>query len=360
MSKKLRVAVVFGGVSSEYEVSLQSAASVIRNLPRDKFEVVCIGITKSGRWLFYPGNPDEIVDGTWHNNSDCCSAVISPDRTHNGILKVMDDNATSLLKIDCVFPVLHGKNGEDGTIQGLLQLSGIPFVGCDTLSSAVCMDKDITHSVLELNGIKNAKWDRVTKSQLPELDEICKNLINKLGLPMFVKPANAGSSVGISKATDYDSLRDSIKLAFTHDSKVVVEETINGREIECAVLGNDEPKAAVLGEIISCNEFYDYEAKYIASSTLKIPADLDNETADRIKETAIAGYKALGCGGMARVDFFVTENNEIYLNETNTIPGFTAISMYSKMWGAAGLPYGDLLEKLVMLAIDKQQNTITN
>lgn len=357
MSKKLRVAVIFGGVSSEYEVSLRSAESVIKNIPQDRFETVCIGITKSGRWLYYPGPVEYIANGEWKNNSDCCSAIISPDRTHGGILKVMEDSSVSLLKIDCVFPVLHGKNGEDGTIQGLFQLAGIPFVGCDTLSSAVCMDKAMTHTILDINGIKNAGWDYMTKSQLPQLDEMCEKFIRKLGLPIFVKPANAGSSVGITKANDYASLRDGIKLGFTHDSKVVVEEMITGKEVECAVLGNDNPEVPVLGQIISCNEFYDYEAKYISDSDLRIPADLDEITARRVQEIAIKGYKVLGCSGMARVDFFVTEQNEIYLNEPNTLPGFTSISMYPKMWEASGLPYSELLAKLITLAIDKQQTT---
>ena len=320
---KLRVAVIFGGVSSEYEVSLVSATSVIKNMPKDKFEIICIGITKSGRWLYYPGDVELIATGEWKEHPDCASAIISPDRTHGGILKILEDGSTSLLRIDCVFPVLHGRNGEDGTIQGLLKLAGIPFVGCDTLSSALCMDKAMTHTVLDAAGIRTANWDQIQKTELPQLNEKCEQFIDKLGLPIFVKPANAGSSVGITKATDFESLREGIKFAFTHDSKVIVEEMLSGKEVECAVLGNDAPQASALGQIIPC-----------------------------VQETAVRAYQALGCSGLARVDFFVSEDGTVYLNEPNTLPGFTSISMYPKLWEYSGLPYSELLERLVTLALD--------
>ena len=349
---KLRVAVIFGGVSSEYEVSLVSATSVIKNMPKDKFEIICIGITKSGRWLYYPGDVELIATGEWKEHPDCASAIISPDRTHGGILKILEDGSTSLLRIDCVFPVLHGRNGEDGTIQGLLKLAGIPFVGCDTLSSALCMDKAMTHTVLDAAGIRTANWDQIQKTELPQLNEKCEQFVDKLGLPIFVKPANAGSSVGITKATDFESLREGIKFAFTHDSKVIVEEMLSGKEVECAVLGNDAPQASALGQIIPCNEFYDYDAKYQSDSELKIPADLDEVTTRRVQETAVRAYQALGCSGLARVDFFVSEDGTVYLNEPNTLPGFTSISMYPKLWEYSGLPYSELLERLVTLALD--------
>lgn len=350
---KLRVAVLFGGVSSEHEVSLVSASSVIKNIPKDKYEIICIGITKSGRWLYYPGDPDDIATNNWKNNPDCCSAIISPDRTHGGILKILDDGSTSLLKVDCAFPVLHGKNGEDGTIQGLFEIAGIPYVGCNHLSSAVCMDKAMTHTILDIAGIKNAKWDIITRHQLPKLDAICEKFVENLGLPIFVKPANAGSSVGITKATDFNSLREGIKLAFSHDDKVIVEETITGKEVECAVLGNEDPVASVPGQIISCNDFYDYEAKYISESKLLIPADLKPEISDQLRKMAVKAYKALSCTGLARVDFFVTDDDQIYLNEPNTMPGFTSISMYPKLWEADGLSYGALLDQLIQLAMER-------
>ena len=211
----------------------------------------------------------------------------------------------------------------------------------------------MTHTIMDNAGIKNAKWNYMLASQLPQLDEFCTRVIDQLGFPIFVKPANAGSSVGITKATDYQSLRDGIKLAFTHDKKIVVEEMIVGKEVECAVLGNETPQASIPGEIISCNDFYDYEAKYIADSKLQIPADLDEDTTNRLREIAVKAYKAWGCSGMARVDFFVTDQNEIYLNEPNTLPGFTSISMYPKMWEATGLPYGELLSQLIELAIER-------
>lgn len=352
---KLKVAVLFGGCSSEHEVSLVSATSVIENLSQSLYEVIPIGITKNGHWIYYPGPIENIASGSWSDNLDCCPAVISPDSTHKGILKLMPDGSYSLLKIDCVFPVLHGKNGEDGTIQGLLELAGIPYVGCDVLSSAACMDKSMTHIVLESAQVKCAKWERILRSELSEIDKKCDEIADSLSFPIFVKPARAGSSVGINKATDEGSLRESIILAFTHDDKVICEEAIAGKEVECAVLGNGSPSASIVGEIVPAGDFYDYDAKYINDSKLIIPADIDKSVASQIQSYATQAYKIMDCSGLARVDFFVTKYNEVYLNEINTMPGFTSISMYPKLWEKSGIPYSKLLQELIEYAVEKNQ-----
>lgn len=351
---KIKLAVLFGGVSSEHEISLVSASSVISHIPQDKYEVICIGITKKGRWLYYPGDTSGILSGNWDEHPDCVSAILSPDPMHGGFVKILSDGQVSFQRVDCVFPVLHGRNGEDGTVQGLLELSGIPYVGCDTLSSAVCMDKAITHTILDQNGIKNARWMQLHRRDISRLDEACERFEQALGYPVFVKPANAGSSVGISKAKDKAMLKDAIKLAFSHDDKVIIEEGIIGREVECAVMGNDSPIASIAGEIIPENEFYDYEAKYVLSGTkLIIPAKLSDSTMERLRAIAAKAYQALCCSGLARVDFFVTEGEEIILNEVNTLPGFTSISMFPKLFGASGVPYDTLIDTLVELAMQK-------
>ncbi len=349
---KPRVAVFFGGMSSEHDVSLQSAASVIRNIPQDKYEVICVGITKKGRWLYYPGSPDRIASGEWRKDPDCCRAILSPDPTQRGLLKLMEDGQSILLKVDVLFPVLHGKNGEDGSIQGLFRLSGIPYVGSDVLGSANCMDKEFTHIVLTHAGIPNARFEVVRHIDASRLDERCAEIGEKLGFPLFVKPANAGSSVGVNKAKTPEDLKAAVRFAFTHDRKVIVEEAIVGKEVECAVLGNEKPATSICGQIIPCNEFYDYDAKYLsAASELKIPADIPEETAKRVQETALKAYRALGCAGLARIDFFVTDDGEVILNEPNTMPGFTNISMYPKLWAASGIPYSELIDRLITLAI---------
>ncbi len=353
---KTRVCVLFGGVSSEHEISLLSASSVIQNIPADKYEIICVGITRKGRWLYYPGDVSLIANGEWESHPDCTTAVLSVDRTHKGLIKIMSDGETSVLHIDCIFPVLHGRNGEDGTIQGLFTIAGIPYVGCDTLSSAVCMDKAFTHTVLDAAGIRTAKWLSLCRSDISRLDELIPTVVEKLGFPMFVKPANAGSSVGINKANDEEQLKEAIKIAFSHDTKVVVEAAVVGKEIETSVLGYDNPCVAEPGEIVPCNEFYDYEAKYILGTTeLYIPARLTPEETQKVKETALKAYQVLGCGGLARIDFFVTPDHEVILNEPNTMPGFTAISMYPKLWENSGLSYPELLDQLISMAIERAE-----
>ncbi len=347
--------ILFGGVSSEHDISLISAKSVIENTPKDKYDIITVGITKDGRWYLYTGDVENLPEDKWLCDKDKLKpAVISPDRADHGII-VLGEKAEKI-KVDVVFPVLHGKNGEDGAVQGLLQLAGIPFVGCDMISSACCMDKVITNTLLDEAGIAQAKWLGLKEHEYKENgEEFIKKAEEYLGYPIFVKPANAGSSVGVSKAADKDSLKRAIAKAFKEDAKLVLEEGITGKEIECAVLGNEEPIASLVGEIESCNDFYDYDAKYInEASKLYIPARIEQKISDEIRETAVRAYKALGCSGLARVDFFVREgDNKVLLNEPNTIPGFTSISMYPKMFQKSGVEYPELIDRLFTLACER-------
>lgn len=347
------VLIIFGGKSSEYEVSLQSAYSVISNIPSDRYTVTLVGITKDGRWLLFEGNIEDIPTEKWLDSA-CTPAMISTDFGDNSII-VFRENGIEKIHIDACFPVLHGKNGEDGTVQGLLELSGIPYVGCDTLSSAMCMDKAVTNMTADYAQIPQAKWLGITYSDYnADKDAFVSACVEKLGLPVFIKPANAGSSVGISKAKTKEDIYTAMDVAFREDSKVVAEENIDGREIECAVLGNSQPIASVLGEIKPASEFYDYEAKYINNdSVLCIPADLPQSTADEIRAYAVKAYRALGCSGLSRVDFFVRKSDgKALFNEINTLPGFTPISMYPKMLDASGIPYSELIDRLINLALE--------
>ncbi len=354
---KIRVAVLFGGASSEHDISLKSATHIIENIPRDKYEVVCVGITKKGRWLYYPGDTAAIASGAWERDSDCTSAILSPDPIHKGLITIENGEA-SVKKIDVVFPVLHGKNGEDGTIQGLLDLAKIPYVGCGLLASAACMDKAATHTMLDYNGIRTAKWRKIGNREMNKLEDRCTEIAEELGFPLFVKPANAGSSIGVNRANNADELLDAVKVAFSHDNKVIIEECINGRELEVAVFGYDSPFASFVGEIESCKTFYDYDAKYILSgSNLFIPARIPDEKGREIQETAVKAYRAMGCKGLSRVDFFLTDEGEVILNEINTMPGFTPISMYPKLMEDLGMSPSYLVDKLIEQAIDNADRT---
>ena len=354
-SKKCRVAVLFGGVSSEHEISLLSASSIVENLSPEQYDLMTVGITKEGRWLLYTGPVSALRDGTWEQTGLTVPAFLSPDPGVHGLVALEKDGAR-VLPVDVVFPALHGKNGEDGTLQGLLQLSGIPFVGCGTLASAICMDKAVTHSLLSAANIEQAHYLWFYADRFPVAAEtIKKKIVARLNFPVFVKPANAGSSVGVSKVDAPEGLDAAIEKAAREDHKVVVEEGIDGQEVEVAVLGNRDCTASIVGEICASASFYDYEDKYInGTSQLFIPAHLEEETAQKVRETAVRAYRLLGCSGMARVDFFVTrEEHRVILNEINTLPGFTSISMYPKLWMASGLTYGDLLDRLIDLAFQK-------
>jgi D-alanine-D-alanine ligase len=352
---KLNLAVIFGGISGEHEISLKSAVNVIKAVPEDKYNVIPLGITKKGRWLFFPGSLEEIADGSWEQSRDCTPAVILPDPMYRGLLKYTEGQF-SVEKIDAVFPVMHGKTGEDGVIQGLLEMSGIPFVGCRTTASAVCMDKTITHAVLERAGIRMARYAVICRNDINNLNEFAEKVIDKLGLPLFIKPAGSGSSVGCSKANDIEEIKAAVKTAFSHDEKVICEEYIKARELECAVFGSDDSDtfASDIGEILSANEFYDFDAKYInADSKTVIPEDLiENGLSREIRETALKAYKTAGCRGLARVDFFLKEDGTYLLNEINTMPGFTEISMYPKLMEAMGIPVTELVDKLIKMAIE--------
>lgn len=355
---KWKLAVLFGGVSSEHEVSLVSAKSVIDNLPRDRYDVLMLGITKSGRWLLYEGPTSAIADGSWEKGK-VFPAAISPDASVHGVIKITPAGAefarAEKIRVDAAFPVLHGKNGEDGTVQGLLTLAGIPFVGCDTLSSAVCMDKAVAKALCAQAGIPQAGWEFfLYRNYEKSPEEFTERIGRNLGWPVFVKPANSGSSVGISKVKDAAGFDAAVRAAAAHDEKIVVEEAVRGREIECAVLGNTEPEASVCGEIIPCNDFYDYNAKYIQDDTkLEIPAGLPEDISARVRRTAVEAFRLFGCRGMARADFFVDKTGAVLLNEFNTIPGFTQISMYPKLFEASGMPYPELLDRLVRLGLER-------
>lgn len=352
---KLNVAVLFGGKSSEHEVSRVSVTMVLGNIDREKYNVYMIGITKDGKWYLYEGAVDLIASGAWETSGKTTQAFISPDAALHGMI-VLRQEGVERIPLDAAYPVMHGKNGEDGTIQGLCELAQIPCVGCGVASSAVCMDKALTNTVLEYGGIPQAKFLWFYSRYFERhIDRCIDEIEDKLGYPCFVKPANAGSSVGISKCTSHREIMDAVRLAAQYDEKIVVEEGIDGREVEIAVLGNEDPITSVIGEILPAAEWYDYDAKYNDSaSRLVIPADLKPQTAELIKKRAIQAYKILGCSGLARVDFLVRRSDgEPLLNEPNTLPGFTAISMYPKLFEAAGISNAELIDRIIGYAIDR-------
>ena len=352
--KKLNVCILFGGMSPEHEVSLRSAESVLNNIDHEKYNVFPVGITKDGQWILFKGSDFSMLPaGTWMHNEGNCKAVISPVRGQG--LLCFTGNGLVQEHIDVVFPVLHGENGEDGAMQGLMQMAGIAYVGPHVASSAVSMDKTLTKLVVDHAGVVQAAWQLVRREQLKEeLEETLNSLEARFAYPMFVKPAGTGSSVGVSKASDRIALTNALNAAAKFDKKILVEEFIHGREIEVAVLGNDQPAASICGEIDSGADFYDYEAKYVTdTSTAYIPARISEDVQEIVRKAAVQVYSAIGCQGLSRVDFFVTyEDNRVVFNEINTLPGFTSISMYPKLWGATGIPYGQLIDRLLELAME--------
>ncbi|MDD6646535.1 MAG: D-alanine--D-alanine ligase [Firmicutes bacterium] len=357
MDKKLSLLILFGGVSQEHEVSCISAASVLEHIDSSRYEINTIGITKEGNWFLTSSPAVHIRNGSWTDYPGNRRAVLVPDRSTGGILAEGDDGKFDVISVDVVFPVLHGRNGEDGTMQGLLQLAGIPFVGSDAASSAASMDKAITKAMVEqAGGVCQARCDVIHRREFesdPEGEaEAVLDFFNG-ELPLFVKPANAGSSVGISKVKKKEDLKEALRFAFHEDDKVLVEETVTGREIEVAVLGNEEPEASCIGEIFAANEFYDYNAKYEnEKSETGIVKDLEPEKEKEIRDAALAVYRIMGCRGLARVDFFLKESGRVVFNEINTLPGFTHISMYPKLWEASGLHYSELIDRLIMFALE--------
>ena len=351
--QKMTVCILFGGISPEHEVSLRSAESVLNHIDKERYVVLPVGITKQGQWILFGGTDYSMLPaGTWASHPGNCPAAISPVRGQG--LLCFDGNTVTSRPVDVVFPVLHGENGEDGAMQGLLQMAGIPYVGPHVAASAVAMDKTLTKLVADKEGIPQAAWELVRSGDLAErTDAILDALEARFAYPMFVKPAGTGSSVGVSKAKDREMLRQALTAAGRYDSKILVEEFIRGKEIEVAVLGNENPVASICGEIDSGVEFYDYDAKYITNtSTAYVPARIPEELQQRIREAAVKVYGAIGCQGLSRVDFFATEDNRLVFNEINTIPGFTSISMYPKLFTASGLPYSQLIDELLKLAVE--------
>lgn len=347
--QKKTIAVIFGGNSTEYEVSLQSAYSVFDNINTEKFDIIPIGITKNGEWYHYIGEKEKIENGTWiEDGKNLHPVVVSQNRSVKGFLE-LSSNTYHIIKVDLVFPVLHGKNGEDGTLQGLFELAGIPVIGCNTLSSALCMDKNRAHKLVNMAGIavpKSVTFKRINKA------EALKEIEANLTYPLFVKPVRAGSSFGITKVAERSKLDNAVEAAFEHDEEVIVEETIIGFEVGCAVLGIDELTVGRVDEIELSDGFFDYTEKYtLKSSKIHMPARISAEAEKRIQDTAITIYKALGCSGFARVDMFYTPSEEIVFNEVNTIPGFTSHSRYPNMMKGTGLSFEKMLDKLIGLYV---------
>ncbi len=350
---KQKVTVFFGGQSSEHEISCLSAVNVIGSIDRDKYDVTLVGITEEGEWLL-TDSVEEIRSGTWRNGS--VRAVLSPDAKHHGLL-VLDGERVDCLHIDVAFPVLHGLFGEDGTIQGLLELAQIPYVGCSVLASAISMDKYYTKLVVERLGIRQAAYVAVRKSELSDPEAVVRRVEEKLSYPVFIKPCNAGSSKGVSKAEDREMLVAGLLEAAEHDRKILVEETIVGREIECAVLGGDRAEASGVGEILAAADFYDYEAKYHNAESKTVPdPNLPGETVEELRRDAVQIFQAVDGFGLARVDFFVTrDGNQVVFNEINTLPGFTAISMYPMLWEHRGVAKPELVERLIQMAFSRRE-----
>ena len=353
--KKLKVGVIFGGVSSEHDVSKVSGTSVISNLNKEKYEIFPIYIDKKGNWYTYEKDINEIE-------------ILSIDSNIENAIKPISNIEAILKSIDVIFPVLHGLGGEDGSIQGLFELLNIPYVGCGILASSVGMDKAYAKIIFEKAGIKQAKYEYIRKfndkyiyvdkefnEEILSIDEIVQKINNNLSYPMFIKPSNSGSSVGINKANNEQELKVAIEYAAKFDKKILIEEGLVGKEVECAVLGNEEVKASCVGEVKPAEDFYTFDAKYKnQESKVLIPAELPEEMSEKIRKLAVKAFKAIDGKGLSRVDFFANvETNEIYINEINTLPGFTTISMYPKLFEQVGITYAELLDKLLKLALEK-------
>ena len=355
---RIRVAVVYGGRSSEHGISVVSAGSVISALDPAKYEVVPVGITRAGAWVLTSGDPAAMrIEGrTVPSVSGGSAVVLPPDPTAKGLVAVEPGVGVQALEsVDVVFPVLHGRFGEDGTIQGLFEMAGIPYVGPGVLASAVAMDKEYTKKLLAAEGLDVGRYAVIRRA-----DEPVPVSVRDLGLPVFVKPARAGSSIGITKVTSWDLLTDAVAAAFEHDTKVLVEAAVAGREIECGVLESldGRPEASVPAEIklVRGHDWYDYEAKYLDDACdFDVPADLPAEVTALVRDAACRAFTALGCEGLARVDFFVTPDDRVIVNEVNTMPGFTPISMYPRVWAASGVPYPELVDRLIQSALRRSR-----
>ncbi|WP_039055480.1 D-alanine--D-alanine ligase [Enterobacter sp. Bisph1] len=353
---KMRVGIVFGGKSAEHEVSLQSAKNIVDAMDKSRFDVVLLGIDKQGQWHVSD------ADNYLLNASDPAHIALNPSANSVALVPgiaqqqlIQAENSAPLPNVDVIFPIVHGTLGEDGSLQGMLRLANLPFVGSDVLASAVCMDKDVAKRLLRDAGLAIAPFITLTRANRQQYT--FSDVQARLGLPLFVKPANQGSSVGVSKVTNEAQYLAAVNMAFEFDKKVVIEKGITGREIECAVLGNDHPQASTCGEIVLNSEFYAYDTKYIDDNGAQVvvPADIDPAINDKIRAIAVQAYQTLDCEGMARVDVFLTPDNEVIINELNTLPGFTNISMYPKLWQASGISYTDLITRLIELAVARHQ-----
>ncbi|MFZ5391935.1 MAG: D-alanine--D-alanine ligase [Patescibacteria group bacterium] len=348
--KKIKIGIIFGGRSAEHEVSLQSAKNVYEALDKNKYHPVLIIINKAGKWL--PCDEAIFLPPSSTSEKKELEEIVFPSQGNGNIVNLT--NPENKYSLDVAFPILHGPFGEDGTIQGLLKLANIPFVGAGVLGSAVGMDKDVMKRLLREAGIPIGKFVALKSDDaIPDFTEI----VAKLGTPFFIKPANMGSSVGVNKVNSQTEYIAAVKTAFSYDVKIIIEEFIAGREIECGVLGNSHPLASVPGEIVPTHEFYSYDAKYLDENgaKLEIPAKLSAKTTKQIQDLAIQTFQTLSCSGLGRVDFFLKDNGDILVNEINTIPGFTKISMYPKLWAASGISYPELIDNLIQLAIERFQ-----
>ena len=349
---KKSVLVVFGGQSSEHIVSCMSAINVIKNIDTERYDVTLIGITEEGKWLLVD-SVEQIEDESWRKNMT--TAILSPDATEKSVI-VLKDGKAEMIRIDVVFPVLHGLWGEDGTIQGIFELAKIPYVGCGVLASSVSMDKVYTKQIVDHTGVRQAAYELVIRKELEKMDEVVARIENRFAYPVFIKPSNAGSSKGVSKAENREELEAGLKEAAKHDRKILVEETIIGREIECAVFGGgkEEVKASGVGEILAAADFYDFDAKYYnAESKTVTDPELPGNATEEVRKAAVAIFKAVDGYGLSRVDFFVKEDGEVVFNEINTMPGFTAISMYPMLWEARGVNKEELVDKLMSHALER-------
>ena len=345
---KIKIACIFGGCSSEYEVSLVSATSVIRNINKDKYDIIMIGITKSGDFYLYNGDIDNIEKDKWFTKETCKPITFSTNKSDHGFI-ILENNKIEKISIDIAFPILHGKNGEDGRLQGLFELAGIKYVGCNMISSAICMDKYIAHELVRLNGINTPKSYLFDDSDTYEYIE---NSIKDLNYPIFVKPLKAGSSFGITKVKDKINLKNAIETAKEYDDKIIIEENIEGFEVGCAILGKKDLIIGEVDEIELQDGFFDYEEKYtLKTSKIHLPARLPEQEREKIKETALKIYKILGCSGFARVDMFYTRENKIVFNEVNTIPGCTSHSRYPNMLKEIGYSFEEVIDKLISLEL---------
>ncbi len=349
--KKLNVAVFFGGCSPEYSVSLKSASAVLENLSHKTYHLLMIGITKEGEWYHYTGTTDRIRNDTWHKGPDCAPAVLSPSRKRHCLI-VFQKDGIKYLPIDIAFPILHGKNGEDGTLQGAIEMAGIPLAGCGVLASALSMDKDRAHKLASLSGV------RIPKSIVLEINTSRKTAVDfshTAGFPLYVKPVKAGSSYGVTKVTDISGLIPAIELAFTYDNQVIIEENIDGFEVGCAILGNVQDERLLIGEVDEIelsSGFFDFTEKYtLQTSKIHVPARISPEKASEIKAVAEKIYRILGLSGFARIDLFLTPHGDIIFNEVNTIPGFTEHSRYPGMMKAAGYSFCDILSHIIETAV---------